>query len=354
MDSYHQERLHRLQGRLAPNGVDLLLLEDPLDLYYLTGCELSTGILLVDEQGASLVVDGRYITACQQALPCPVYLLEEAQLKALLVRSDGAAIGIDADRMTIARHAYFQNLLGANAALVPIASPVSPLRAIKDSLELDLLRAAAQLGSAGYDHVVQVLRTGCTEEEVATSLEIFWKQNGAQGLAFAPIIAFGAHSALPHYRAGQGRLQADDCALIDIGVQRAFYHSDMTRVRFLGHPSAELQKIYAIVAEAQAAALALCRPGSLAGDLDKAARHVIQSHGYGAYFNHNLGHGVGLAVHEAPRISSQPAHAAIPLAVNMVITIEPGIYLPGIGGVRLENTVIVTANGYEDLTLRPL
>jgi Xaa-Pro aminopeptidase len=354
MQPCHTSRLTQLQALLPTLQVDMLLIENPTDLYYFTGLELSLGSLVITQQDAKLLVDGRYSTACQQQTLYEVLPSEEHNLKAVLGQSQYPQIGVDADLMPIARYRYLCSLCDKRQHFVDLHSPVSALRSVKDPQELELLRAAANLGSAGYDYVSSLLTTGCSEVELARALEIFWLQHGSQGPAFTPIIAFGANSALPHYHAGAGRLQEDDIVLIDIGVQLGNYHSDMTRVLFRGNPNPQLREIYQIVHAAQKAALDLCRAGVTAGDLDAAARQLITDAGYGQYFSHSLGHGVGLDIHESPRLTAREPAASTILRAGMVITVEPGIYLPGKGGVRLEDSVIVTETGYENLTQRPI
>ena len=199
-------------------------------------------------------------------------------------------------------------------------------------------------------YVLSLLKEEISEAELALELEFFWKKRGAKKLAFDPIIAFGANSSMPHYRAGLAKLQSHTSILIDIGVVLSHYHSDMTRVVHFGTPTSVIEKIYSIVEEAKARALALCCPGTLVGELDRAARDWIASQGYGERFTHSLGHGVGLDIHEPPTIRDSGLYRTLPLQPGMVITIEPGIYLPGIGGVRLEDTVLITENGHENLT----
>lgn len=342
------ERLTRLQQKLKTYGVDLLIVEDPTDLYYLTSLELSCGTLAVDEEGASLFVDGRYTTACKKQDIVTVQSSEGDALKELLCGPDIKTVGIDAETMTVSRLRHYEGICASK--LVALQSPLTFLRMVKDKAELSRLRAAATLGIAGYDYAVTLLKPGITEIEVANKLEIFWKERGATGPAFSPIIAFGENSALPHHRAGKTALKENDCALIDIGVILDHYPSDMTRVVFIGKPDSRLTEIYKVVAEAQAAAIALLRAGVTAGAVDAAARDLITEKGYGANFTHGLGHGVGLAIHEPPYLRGKAPHASVILQNGMVVTVEPGIYLPSIGGVRIEDTLVVTEEGCENLT----
>jgi Xaa-Pro aminopeptidase len=192
-----------------------------------------------------------------------------------------------------------------------------------------------------------------TESEAALELDFFWKKRGGQGFSFDPIIAFGANSSMPHYRAGITPLKKGDTVLIDIGVMVNNYHSDMTRTVFFGEPHPEMRKIYNIVREAQTRALDAVKPGVHAGELDKAARGYIEAEGYGPQFSHSLGHGVGLEIHEWPFLRNRVPMADIPIKEGMCLTVEPGIYIEGLGGVRIEDSIIVTQEGYRSLTNRP-
>lgn len=361
----HIQRLEKLRNLLKEVPCDGYVVEDRINLYYLTGMELSTGALLVHLSGAYLLVDSRYFELCQATSPVPVLLAnpQEKTLKDLLAGAcaEIKTLAFSSDSTSYQRYLDLQQCVDdvtqvstnrSPLTLVPAGNLVKQLRGIKEPEEINSLRDAARLGVQGFDFVCRLLQEGISETEVADELEIFWKRRGGKGLAFDPIIAFGANSSMPHYRAGKAQLKAGDTVLIDIGVNFQHYHSDMTRVVFFkgADPDPRIVKIYDIVKEAKSAALALCRPGTLIGDLDSAARDLIASHGYRENFTHSLGHGIGLEVHEWPILRNLPHIKETPLQTGMAITIEPGIYLPGIGGVRLEDTVVITEQGYENLT----
>lgn len=361
----YQKRLQQLQALLQDIPCDALLVEDPINLYYLTGLQLSTGTLIVLSTGGFLLVDGRYYELSKKVSPVPVVLLNQNAFVDLFLKecSQVRVLAFNSELTTYRRYLDLEKCLESvsqksegkqKISFIPCESPVKKLRAIKDSDEIAFLRDAGKLGSQGFDFVCSILQEGITEEKVAAELEIFWKQRGSKALAFDPIIAFGANSSMPHYRAGKAQLKTGDTVLIDIGVNYQHYHSDMTRVLFFKEANPKILEIYEVVKEAQRAALEICRPGTLIADLDRAARKVISSHGYGEHFTHSLGHGVGLEIHEWPTLRDAPPFQEIPLKAGMVITIEPGIYLSGIGGVRLEDTIVITANGYENLTNRPI
>lgn len=357
-----KQRIKRLQQFLIASHVDALLIDNPTNLFYLTELELSAGNLLISQNKAHLFVDSRYFEACKNQCALPVSLLQEGALeKALVTKNFGAIVilGFDSDATSynktlelrkLARRVASSRNNDLKISLRPLESPVKMLRAVKDDEEISILKRAASLGSEGFDYVCNLLKAGITEVEVATELEIFWKRRGSKGLAFESIIAFGANSSMPHYKPGNVKLKKGDPVLIDIGVNLRHYHSDMTRVPFFGKPSKKMQEIYTIVLEAQEEALKLCTPGTKISDLDAAARAVIADHGYAKNFTHSLGHGIGLDVHELPFIRGNSKTILEP---GMVITIEPGIYLSGIGGVRIEDTVVITETSHENLTNRP-
>lgn len=347
----YQKRLKNLQSLFHELGCDSLIVDDAINLYYLTGLQMSAGQLVVHATGADLLVDGRYYELCKKSSPFPVTLTQggPSGIKTLLTHKCTfiRALGFNSD--TTSYQSYLDLQKDLPVTLKPVNNPVKRLRIIKEDEEIKLLRNAAKLGTEGYEFVRSHLREGIAESELATELEIFWKKRGSKGVAFEPIIAFGPNSAMPHYRAGAATLKKGDVVLIDIGVNLQHYHSDMTRIVHFGEPNPKILEIQKIVEQAKKAALKLCMPGMLIGDLDAAARDIITAKGYGENFTHSLGHGVGLEIHELPVIRNADPYKNMPLEAGMVITIEPGIYLPGIGGVRLEDTIVITSTGHENL-----
>lgn len=360
--NYHN-RLNTLQQTIQANGCDALLITDATNLFYMTGLDLSAGKLLIHSKGADLLVDGRYIESCKKLSPFPVRLSDPASFEQLLNSPEFSHIrtlGFDSETTTVKNYESLKKMVIDSSKkerkleLIAIEAPLKLQRSIKDENEIQALREAATLGSKGYHFVCSLLKEGITELECAVELEIFWKKHGSKGVAFDPIIAFGPNSSMPHYRAGKTKLTQDDTVLIDIGVDLNHYRSDMTRVIFFGKPEPKMLEIHSIAQQAQEAALHLCKPGITLGQLDQAARRIIDTYGYGDKFTHSLGHGIGLDTHEYPTVKNAPPFDSIPLAKGMVITIEPGIYLPGIGGVRIEDTIVITENGFENLTRNSL
>lgn len=350
----YKMRIERVQKALQGMSCNALLVDDPVNLYYLTGINLSAGKMVVHENGAHLFVDGRYLQIAEKLSPVPVTLTSQEQNHFQDYLRDLPSIQILAFNSETTSYSTY-NELKKNLdpiALLAVDNPIKKMRAIKDDEEITLLRQAALLGNQGFDYICSLIKENISESELATELEIFWKRKGAKGVAFDPIVAFGPNSAMPHYRAGQSRLKKGEHILIDIGVNLDHYHSDMTRVVYFHEPDPKINEIYEIVKKAQLTAISLCRPGVLVSDLDHAARQVIADHGYGEFFNHSLGHGVGLEIHEWPPIRASSKD--IILKKGMVLTIEPGIYLPGIGGVRLEDTLLITYDSYESLTKKSL
>lgn len=342
-------RVEKLQKLLDRWNVNALYISHPKDIFYLLGIELSKGALFISKAYASLIVDGRYFEACKAALQIDV------RLDAPSVYDDLAQtmerIGFDENQESYAAYQKLVSLF-PKAHLLPISHPVHELRMVKDEEELKKIKTACALGSEGFDFVVQSLHEGISEKELALELELFWKKKGADSLAFDSIIAFGKNSALPHHRAGNTRLEKNQIVLIDIGVKVDHYNSDMTRVVHFGDIDPKLQEIEAVVIEAQSQAVKACKAGVYTVALDQIARDVIIKAGFGEYFVHNLGHGVGLDIHEFPVLKRDPSSKGTLLQPGMVVTIEPGIYLPGLGGVRIEDTLFVQEEGALDLTKR--
>lgn len=322
--------------------IDALLIEKPIDLLYLTGLNLSLGSLLISKTGAELFVDGRYIEAAKKKAPFPCALTSSATIKKAFEKF--SRIGFDSSETS---YRQWENLK-ALGNFIPIQKPTDGARAIKTPSELKSLKKSAALLWKGYQHLRKILKAGATEKEMAARFEIFCLENGAEKMAFDPIVAFGKNTAFPHYHPSNVRLKKGDPVLLDLGVVVDHYHSDMTRTFFFGKPDPRLANIETVVIEAHDAALALCRPGVKVGDLDLAARNVIEKAGLEKYITHSLGHGVGLEIHEFPRLKYKGEDHAVLLQEGMVITIEPGLYWPGVGGYRYEDTIVITKKGYEN------
>jgi Xaa-Pro aminopeptidase len=334
--------LKRVKGLQQKLSGDLCLIDSPLDLLYYTGLKLSAGYLIVSEKEALLFVDGRYIQmakgAMKAVLDAPGVL--EKYLKSIRSKT----LWIDSGRISHDRFLELKKRVKP-VQLIGNSSFFQALRGIKDRNEIEKMQRSAQLAYEGFLYIRSILKTGITEREVARKLEIFWLERGAEKLSFEPIIAFGANSAMPHYRAQNVPLKPGDLVLIDIGVVLDQYHSDMTRVLFFQKRSHFFKEVYEVVVAAQKAALAKCRMGVCVADLDIAAREVMREAKWEKHFLHSLGHGIGLETHEYPRLKSQGKDR---LELGMVVTVEPGLYFEGKGGIRYEDTVVITESGYEN------
>jgi len=357
-------RQENLKQFLKSKSIDAIIIEDKINLFYLTGLEMSAGTLLVTSKNSLLFVDNRYYESCQNQSSCQVYLSDKEPFSDILLTHEFnfiKTIAFDSENRSFKDFTELEILINKmkeqsngrfNIKLIPLDNPVKRLRMIKEDAEIKLLQNAATLGSAGFDYICTLLKEGVKEIEIAQELEIFWKRNGAKSTAFEPIIAFGSNSSMPHYRSGNRALKSGDNVLIDIGVNLDHYQSDMTRMVFFGVPPEEISVIYPIVQRAQQLALDVCKPGTLTKDVDATARNFIQDQGYGENFTHGIGHGVGLEIHELPNMRYQMSLKSLELKPGMIITVEPGIYIPKIGGVRIEDTVVITDTGYESLTKR--
>lgn len=349
------ERLNRLRSLMKEHQIDMYIVDDLTNILYLTGLELSAGRILVTLTKAFLIVDDRYYERCNKYSPLETRLQSQFPLETLLQQntSPPCSVGFDTETTPYQSFEEYNKItqkISPQILLKPVPNLVKKLRSIKDTQEISLLQQAADLGCEGFHYLCGLLKEGVTETQLAVELEIFWRRRGGKKLAFDPIIAFGANSSMPHHRASATPLKQGDIVLIDIGVNLNHYHSDMTRTVFFGKPVPQLEEIYAIVEEAQSKALHLCKPGVKIGAVDLAARDFIAAKGYGERFSHGLGHGVGLEIHELPVVRSSAAYRDTLLEPGMVITIEPGIYLPNIGGVRIEDTIVITSDGYDNMT----
>ena len=317
---------------------------------------LSFGRLLVQKNSLALFVDGRYEEAAKKTAACPVKNMQNEALELLLASSRSKhirTIGFDFDspyssvQMFKKQLRTMQKKQGRTSPFYfkGLVRPIQKMREIKDMYELKRIEKSAALLWKGFLFAKQKLRVGIKERQVALEFEFYCRQHGADRVSFPPIVAFGPHSALPHYRTGERRLKQGDIVLMDLGICLNDYASDMTRTFFFGNGSNTLCHLHQVVAEAKKAALALCRPKVTLHQLDQAARSVMRNSHLEKHFLHRLGHGVGLDVHELPDFRLDKSR----LEEGMVITIEPGLYLPGKGGVRLEDMVVITKTGHENL-----
>lgn len=347
----HRARHRRLEAALAASRVDAFLLIHPPNLRYLCGFTGSSGVLALAGGKRVLFTDGRYSTqAREEAQGARVViarggLLEEAA--AWLGRQRVRRLGVEAQHMTLAARSALVRLLTAKTRLRPLADLVERQRMIKEPGEIALIRSAVRLGSSLFNRALKVLRPGVTEAEVAAEIEYGARRGGAQGMSFETIVAAGRRSAMPHGIASLQPIPNKGFVVLDFGVILGGYCSDMTRTVHLGRASSQAREMYQVVREAQEQAISAVRAGVKAGEVDYAARRVLQEAGLGRYFTHSTGHGLGLEIHEPPRLGKGQTEI---LEAGMVVTIEPGVYVAGRGGVRIEDVVVVTPKGCEVLT----
>lgn len=335
--------------------LDALLVTDLLNLRYLTGFTGSNGALLVhveSDERSAFATDGRYDTQSQHQVPDLRRVIDRA-IRSRLAKDalDGGVgrLGFESHVMTVDGHAALTKVTGAEV-LIAISRPVEALRLIKDETEIATLRAACAAADTALAGLLAEggLRPGRTEREVARDLEARMVAAGAAGPSFETIVATGANSAVPHHRPTDAQLRRGELLKMDFGALVEGYHSDMTRTVVLGAPASWQRELYDLVAAAQAAGRVALRAGADVRDVDAAARDVITHAGHGEDFVHSLGHGVGLQIHEAPALSQFGVGT---LAAGMAVTVEPGVYLAGRGGVRIEDTLIVSDGDPELLTL---
>lgn len=354
------ERVRRLAGELRERKLDALLVCDIVNIRYLTGFTGSNALVLI---GAGVragthrfLTDFRYETQSAEQLPACFEReivsgeLLDAAVETLLATAGAAGrLGFDDAHLTVARHAHLRELAPAGWQLIPCAGAIERMRAVKDAQEIARIRAASQLADEALRSVLERGLIGRTEREVALDLELEMRRLGAHGPSFPPIVASGAHGALPHAEPRSQPIAADVLVTIDWGALHEGYCSDCTRTYATGERiPAQAREIYELVRSAQALARDAVTAGPNGRELDAVARAAIEAAGHGEHFGHGLGHGVGLEIHEGPRLSRTAGED--PLLAGNVVTVEPGVYLPGVCGVRIEDLLVVREHGHEVLT----
>ena len=347
-------RLSRLSQQMASNRLDGLLVTQMASIRYLCGFTGSAGVLAVAGKHARLFTDGRYTQqAREEVAGAQISIVKQSALTAaaqwLFERAE--RIGFDDANLTVRQLQALKKQQKSSdarkAKLVATEDIVARLREKKDNSEIEKIAAAVNLGSSLFPTALAAIRPGVAEVEVAGALEYAARRAGAEGMSFDTIVASGQRSALPHGSASSFRIPPSGFVVLDFGVILAGYCSDMTRTVSVGKASGKMSSMYEAVLEAQLAGIASVRAGVPAGQVDAAARSVLQRTKLAQYFTHSTGHGVGLEIHESPRIAKGQPQL---LEEGMVITIEPGIYVPGDGGIRIEDMVVVTATGCRVLT----
>jgi Xaa-Pro aminopeptidase len=351
----HAGRLERLRSVLDEHHLDWLLITHLPNIHYLCGFTGSAAALLVAERGAILFTDGRYRTQAREevkgariviARKSPALVAAE-WLAGRRRRSAPPWVGIEAESTTAGTYDRVAAILKGRLRLRSAPPLVERARMIKDAAEIVRIRRAVELGAGLFRVACERIRPGVAEVEVAAAMEYAARCGGAEGMSFPTILASGPRSAIVHGRASGARIPRRGFVVCDFGVILAGYCSDRTRTVHVGRPSAEARELYGAVREAQLAAIGVVRPGVTCAEVDSAARRALRRRKLGRYFTHSTGHGLGLEIHEAPRVAAGQSQRLEP---GMVITIEPGVYVPGKCGVRIEDVVVVTSSGCEVLT----
>lgn len=349
------DRADAVADALAQREADLILVTDLINVRWLTGFTGSSGAAIVGRDGVRrFVTDFRYLTMSAEQLD-PTWEREiSLDLLAGVVKGLPSAgdvrLAFEDAHMSVKEHAKLAGMLRDGIELVAAGDTVEALRRIKDPGELDAIRAAAQLADDALVEVLERGLVGRTEREVALDLEFTMRRMGAEGVSFSPIVAAAEHGALPHANPRDVPIPAGTLCVIDWGAKLDGYASDCTRTYATGEIDARDAEVYALVLRAQEAALEAVRPGPTGREVDAVARSIIDQAGHAEHFGHGLGHGVGLDVHEGPRLSQQ---GEVALGAGMVVTVEPGVYVPGAIGVRIEDLVVVTDEGAEVVSTLP-
>ncbi|WP_026692924.1 M24 family metallopeptidase [Peribacillus kribbensis] len=343
------EKLAKLRKSLEQKRVDGILVTSSYNRRYMTNFTGSAGVVLVSQDQAKFITDFRYIEqAGEQAEGYEIVqhkgvIPEEvaAQAKIMGIKR----LGFEQDHLTFSAYkAYEKEFEGE---MVPISGMIENLRLIKTPSEIKILKDAAGIADLAFKHIIEYIQPGMTELQVSNELEFFMRKEGAKSSSFDIIVASGKRSALPHGVASHKVIEKGDFVTLDYGAYFNGYVSDITRTLAVGEPRAELKDIYNIVLEAQLRGMAGIKPGMTGKEADALTRNMIEEKGYGEYFGHSTGHGIGLEVHEGPSLSVKSETI---LEQGMMVTVEPGIYIPGLGGVRIEDDALITADGNEALT----
>ena len=347
-------RLSRLRHLLDAAGASSLLETHLQNIYYLCGFSGDSGALLVEPTSATLFTDGRFtIQAKEETRGIRVNIHKGSLLEAvgLYLRSKRRQrIAVSPSRLTLAGWKVIRKAAGSGPKWLAVDSLVEDLRTVKDATEIDRIREAARLGSSVMEETIRLIRPGVTELEIAAEIVYRMRRKGASGESFESIVASGPRSALPHARPTAHRIGKNELVVLDLGAILRRYCSDLTRTVYVGRAPLRVREWYQAVLEAQTAARNALKSGVTSGAIDAAARSVLQRKGLGRYFVHSTGHGIGLEIHEEPRIARDQKKV---LEAGSVVTLEPGVYVEGVGGIRIEDDALVTAHGAEILTTAP-
>lgn len=333
---------------------DCALITNDINRRYFTGMRSSAGTLLVFSDAAYLIIDSRYFEkASRSVVGCSVVLQDDLykQINELLTKHDAVKLSVEAESVTLSEFDRLCEKLNCEIdGSSELSDTISSIRVLKRGEEIESMIAAQRIAEHGFEHMLEFIKKGKTEKDLRLELDFFMLSHGAEALSFDTIALAGKNTSMPHGVPTDKVLKSGEFVLFDFGAVVNGYHSDMTRTVCLGQPDDEMRKVYDIVLEAQLAGLAAVREGVSCKELDLTARNVIDQAGYGEYFGHSLGHGVGMEIHEAPTASQRSNET---LAADMIVTVEPGIYIPERFGVRIEDFVVVQENGCFNMTNAP-
>lgn len=347
-------RLQKLRDNFDRLGIDAMLITNDQNRRYMTGFTGTAGLVLITRNEAYLAVDFRYVSqATLQAKDFTILqVATKADLLAEIVRQterlEVSKLGFEQTHMSF--HTYTQYKEKLKAEMIPLTGVVEKLRMVKDEEEISIIRAAAEMADAAFTHILSFIKPGVTEIAVSNELEAFMRSKGATSSAFDIIVASGERSALPHGVASEKVIEIGDMVTLDFGAYYRGYRSDITRTIAVGEPKNELKEIYHIVLESLSKALSGIKPGMTGKAADALSRDFINEKGYGKQYGHGSGHGIGLDIHEEP---FKNTNCEIVIEPNMVLTVEPGIYIPNLGGVRIEDDILITEDGVEVITKSP-
>jgi Xaa-Pro aminopeptidase len=351
MNSGFAQRRSALVQKLGALQVESMLVTHAADWYYLTGFTGESGALVVSPRGTTLITDGRFVGQAKAESAGIAVVQQKGSLfestGEFLAGGKAKSVGFEATQLSVSQYQILRKAAGRGCKWKPTTGPVASLRMHKDAQELAVMRRAAILAGRVMEETIPLLKAGVREFEVAAEIEYQMRKRGASGAAFETIVAFGERAALPHARPTAKRLKKNEFVVLDLGAILAHYCSDITRTFYYGKAPERVRHWYKAVQDAQVAAIAAVKNGVLCGDVDAAARQVLEREGLGEYFLHSTGHGLGLEVHEEPRIARGQKKR---LEAGNVVTIEPGIYIEGVGGIRIEDDVAVHADRIEVLT----
>lgn len=354
MERLYRKRIELVRRLLAEAGVEVLVVTHLANIFYLCGFSGSAGALVIQPGCATLLTDGRYTTqAREETRAARVRIARGALLPAVgehLRSLRRRRVAFEPARLSVAQHRELRRAAGAKIRWVRLANGIEGLRAVKDAREIAQMRQAARLGCAVFEEVLPLLRPGVREIEVAAEIEYRMRQRGASGAAFPTIVASGARAALPHAQPTEKKLRKNELVVLDLGAILGHYCCDLTRTVYLGRAPTRIRRWHEAVREAQAAAQEALRAGVAAGDVDAAARRILRRFRLARYFSHSTGHGLGLEVHEEPRLAKGQRRL---IQAGNVVTLEPGVYVETVGGIRVEDDVAVFADRTETLTSAP-